>query len=296
MSFATASLITSGYDWADPYARAYRFEDGQEVSLAQASAGHLERWLEVGGQGIAPRTLRVWVPERHPTHFLYVHDGQNLFHPEAIWGGWNLHHHVGPSTLVVGIDNSPDRMNEYTHVEDHVFGDKIGGRGADYARYVEDTVRPFIELRYGTPRVVGVMGSSLGGLMAFYQVHLYPESYDFAASLSGTFGWGSFGQHTQTMIDIYRSMSKVETRLYLDSGGGTGDPCADLDGDGIKDDSPGGRDNYCANRQFADELAAAGYEWDKDLWHWYEPDAPHAEWAWSERVWRPLEIFEDITP
>ena len=27
-----------GYDWADPYARAYRFEDGQEVSLAQASA------------------------------------------------------------------------------------------------------------------------------------------------------------------------------------------------------------------------------------------------------------------
>ena len=25
--------------------------------LAQASAGHLERWLEVGGQGIAPRTL-----------------------------------------------------------------------------------------------------------------------------------------------------------------------------------------------------------------------------------------------
>ena len=285
-----------GYDWADPYARAYRFEDGQEVSLIQPSAGHLERWLEVGDEQIAPRTLRVWVPERHATHFLYVHDGQNLFHPEAIWGGWNLHHHVGPSTLVVGIDNSPDRMNEYTHVEDEVFGGKVGGKGADYARYVENTVRPFIELRYGTPRVVGVMGSSLGGLMAFYQVHLFPDSYDFAASLSGTFGWGSFGQHTQTMIDIYRSMSKVRTRLYLDSGGGTDDPCADLDGDGLKDDSPGGRDNYCANRQFADELAAAGYEWDRDLWHWYEPDAPHAEWAWSDRVWRPLEIFEDIVP
>ena len=51
--------------------------------------------------------------------------------------------------LVVGVDSSPDRMNEYTHVEDHV-GDKVGGRGADYARYVEDTVRPFIEL--GTRR------------------------------------------------------------------------------------------------------------------------------------------------
>ena len=284
-----------GHDWGDPFARAYRFESGQEVSLIQPSAGHLERWLDVGDDVISARTLRVWVPERAPTHFLYVHDGQNLFHPEAIWGGWNLQYHVGPSTLVVGIDNSPDRMNEYTHVEDSVFGGRVGGRGEDYARYVENRVRPFIELRYGTPKVVGVMGSSLGGLMAFYQVHLYPDHYDFAASLSGTFGWGSFGQHTQTMLDLYRTTGKVKTRLYLDSGGGTPELCTDTDGDGLCDDSPGGRDNYCANRQFANELADAGYEWDKELWHWYEPDAPHAEWAWSERVWRPLEIFENIT-
>ena len=138
---------------------------------------------------------------------------------------------------------------------------------------------------------VGVMGSSLGGLMAFYQVHLYPESYDFAASLSGTFGWGSFGQHTQTMIDIYRSMSKVQTRLYLDSGGGTGDPCADLDGDGIKDDSPGGRDNYCAGiRQFLPmSLLLRGMSGTKTSGIGTSQTTPHAEWAWSERVWRPLE-------
>ena len=235
------------------------------------------------------------MPERHPTHFLYVHDGQNLFHPEAIWEA-GIFIIMGPSTLVVGIDNSPDRMNEYTHVEDHVFGDKVGGRGADYARYVEDTVRPFIELRYGTPRVVGVMGSSLGGLMAFYQVHLYPESYDFAASLSGTFGWGSFGQHTQTMIDIYRSMSKVRDPSLFDSGGGTGDPCADLDGDGMKDDSRAVETITARTVSSPMSLPRRGTSGDQDLWHWYEPDAPHAEWAWSERVWRPLEIFEDITP
>ena len=285
-----------GYDWADPYARAYRFEDGQEVSLAQASAGHLERWLEVGGQGIAPRTLRVWVPERHPTHFLYVHDGQNLFHPEAIWGGWNLHHHVGPSTLVVGIDNSPDRMNEYTHVEDHVFGDKVGGE----ALTTRATSRiPFDPLSSPLRDATGGWGH---GLFAWWSDGILPGS-----SLSGELRlcgvafwdvWLGLVRPAYSDDDRYLpfDVKKVETRLYLDSGGGTGDPCADLDGDGIKDDSPGGRDNYCANRQFADELAAAGYEWDKDLWHWYEPDAPHAEWAWSERVWRPLEIFEDITP
>ena len=76
----------------------------------------------------------------------------------------------------------------------------------------------------------------------------------------GRFGWGSFGQHTQTMIDIYRSMSKVEIPVSIwIQVGAAGDPCADLDGDPeSEDDSPGGRDNYCANRQFADELAAAG--------------------------------------
>ena len=56
---------------------------------------------------------------------------------------------VRGALVVEYVDSSPDRMNEYTHVEDHVFGDKVGGRGADYARYVEDTVRPFIELGTG---------------------------------------------------------------------------------------------------------------------------------------------------
>ena len=97
-----------GYDWQTLMRRrVYRFEDGQEVSLAQASAGHLGALLWRLWTGIAPRTLRVWVPERHPTHFLYVHDGQNLFHPEAIWEAGIFIIMWGPSTLVVGIDNSP---------------------------------------------------------------------------------------------------------------------------------------------------------------------------------------------
>ena len=41
-------------------------------------------------------------------------------------------------------------------------------------------------------------------------------------------------------------------------------------------------------------LADAGYRWSKDLWHWHEPDAPHSERAWADRVFRPLSLFEAL--
>ena len=77
------------------------------------------------------------------------------------------------------------------------------------------------------------MGSSLGGLsMAFYQVHLYPGEL----RLCGVAFWDSWlGLVWPAYPDDDRYLPfDVEgpTRLYLDSGGGTGDPCADLDGDG----------------------------------------------------------------
>ena len=80
--------------------------------------------------------------------------------------------------------------------------------------------------------------------------------------------------------------------IYLDSGGDGS--CYDGDGDGIEDDDPNASDNYCENLQLRDTLEAAGYTHDVDLWHWWEPGAPHNEAAWAERVWRPLELFAGI--
>ena len=52
------------------------------------------------------------------------------------------------------------------------------------------------------------------------------------------------------------------------------------------------RDNYCATRAFADALAAMGYEYQKDLYHWHEPGALHNEAAWAARVDKSLRIFK----
>lgn len=280
---------------ADPLARRYGYDQYGEYSSVRVSAAHLERWLGVGGMGLAARELRVRVPAEPATHHLYVHDGQNLFDPNGAFGSWKLDAAAGPATLLVGIDNAgPARMDEYTHVTDSIGGQTTGGKGDAYADFVRDVVRPLIEARYGKPQKVGVMGSSLGGLISFHQALRHPGAWDFAASLSGTFGWGSIGTKNETLIARYQKAGKQGTKLYLDSGGGPGSGCVDSDGDGTDDDTQDAEDNYCETVQLRDVLAGQGYAFDQDLWHWWENGAQHNEAAWAARVFRPLQAFEKL--
>jgi hypothetical protein len=295
--------FTNGTDWvADEWSRSYNYDGNGEISLIAPSTAHLDRHFNVGGAGLPPRTVRVWVPEGARTHVLYVHDGQNLFDPNAGWGGWHLQDSAPAGMLLVGIDNTGEgRMDEYTHVQDKIDlnGDGTdedwGGKGDAYADFVKNTVRELIKAQYGEPTKVGTMGSSLGGLISFHLADHHPGDYIFAASLSGTMGWGKIGATNETMIERFAAHGHGATALYLDSGGGydkSGNPvsCADTDGDGIEDDVSGG-DNYCENMQMRDTLVGAGYVFEKDLWHWWEPKAPHNEAAWKDRVFRPLQIF-----
>jgi Putative esterase len=286
--------FTNGSDWmSDPLGRRYGTDDFGEYSLVRASAAHLERWYDVSGYGLVGRDLQVWVPQDGVfTHTVYAHDGQNLFDPGAFWGGWHLQDSVPGGMLVVGIDNTDDRMEEYTHTTDVLHGDVYGGDGDAYADLVEGVIRPLIEGSYGSADAVGLLGSSLGGLISFHIAMQYPGSYDFAASMSGTMGWGSFGANNPTMIERYRDQGHAATALYVDSGG-NGD-CYDSDGDGIDDDDPSASDNYCENIQLRDVLTDVGYVQDVDLWHWHEPDAEHNEYAWGARVDRPLSIFAGL--
>lgn len=289
--------FTNLTDWiGDPWSRAYEWDEFGLMSLVPPQNAHLERYFAQSADGLAARTVRVWVPAEPLTHVLYMHDGQNLFNPNAIGGGWRLQDSAPAGMLIVGIDNTAARMDEYTHVTDEIdgFGAEIGGHGDQYAAFVQGDIRALIQSHYGEPERVGVMGSSLGGLISFHIADRYPGEYDFAASLSGTMGWGSIepGRMNQTMIEVYETAGHRGTALYLDSGGsGT---CVDADSDGIYDDDPDARDNYCENVQLRDVLYSAGYVDGTDVWHWWEPNAQHNEAAWSARVWRPLQAFAGI--
>jgi predicted alpha/beta superfamily hydrolase len=286
--------LTNLSQWqADPWARSYTYDNFGEMSLVKPTEGHLDRHISVGDAEMEPRTVRVWVPEGGYDRVLYVHDGQNLFNPEAFFGGWKLQESAPTGILLVGIDNTPARMDEYTHNQDFVLGKLQGGKGDAYADFLKQTVRPLIQKHYGEKGPIGVMGSSLGGLISFHIADRHPGDYAFAASLSGTMGWGSIGANNETMIERYQKSGHQSTFLYLDSGGG-GDTCADSDMDGTNDDDMNAGDNYCENIQMRDVLLSIGYSYDKDLAHWHEPDAPHNEAAWAARVFRPLDIFRGL--
>lgn len=279
---------------ADPHGRRYGFDDFGRFSLVRASAPHLERWFAVDGSdlGLAPRDLQVWVPDGGAfTHALYVHDGQNLFDPEAIWGGWHLQDTAPPGVLLVGIDNTPDRMSDYTHVTDDIGGGPIGGEGEAYAELVDSVIRPRMEAAYGPADVVGTMGSSLGGLISLVIADLYPARYDMAISLSGTVGWGSIGLQNETILERYAAAGKRDFAIYLDSGGDG--PCGDLDMDGIDDDTDS-TDNFCENAQMDAILQQLGYTPDGDLFYVHAPGAEHNEAEWAARVDVPMAIFAGL--
>lgn len=298
----TYSFVTDdGVSLPDPWARSYGYAGTEEISYVAPPSGeaHLERWPEATDGVVISRTLRALVPAGEgPWPLLIAADGNNLFDPLAYSGGWRLQDAVADldtPMLVVGVDNTVERMWEYTHTTDTIEGQLYGGGGDEYAAFIHDFVRPHLQESYPTTATLGLMGSSLGGLISLHINQLYPDDYDFVASLSGTLGWGRYGKQHKIMQQLYLAYPADDTVLYVDSGGSDGDgSCDDPDGDGFVEDDPNSSDNYCVNRQFADAMAAHGYVWNSTLHHWWEPNAPHNESAWAERVHRPLGIFSDL--
>lgn len=311
VAFGTRYKFTNKTKWiADPWARSYTYDGNGEMSLVRPIVAHIDRYFGLADAQMPPRNINIWIPQEKPTHVLYVHDGQNLFDPSAPYGGWALQDSVPPAMMLVGIDNTGEgRMFEYTHVEDKIDldGDGVdepwGGKGDAYADFVNTTVRKLVADRYGEPAKVGTMGSSLGGLISLHIADRFPGQYTYAASLSGTLGWGRIGatSKNETLIERYKAHGHRTTVLYLDAGGGNAGLsqqqnealCMDSDGDGIEDDNEIG-DNACENAQMRETLVGVGYQLGGDLFHWWEAGAAHNEAEWSARVFRPMELFGSL--
>jgi predicted alpha/beta superfamily hydrolase len=272
---------------ADPLARRYGWDEFGEYSLtaARPDASHHERWPDFadGVGALQPRPLEVYVPagafDRDALPVLYMHDGQNLFSPDAFFGGWEasltadalIEAGTVEPFLIVGIHNTPDRLDEYTHVQDDI-GRAVGGRSDEYADYVVDGIKPFIDERYPTnpdPEATGVAGSSLGGLISLYIGQRHRDVFGHAASMSGTLGWGS-SLGNEIIAEVYEGDAPDGLVLYIDSGGNG--PCPN-----------GGFDNYCSNVDFADRVRALGWTDEADLFYRWDPGALHNEAAWAAR-------------
>ncbi len=181
--------------------------------------------------------------------------------------------------IVVGIDNTADRIAEYTPCCDPKHG---GGKLDAYERFILDTVKPYVDrtLRTEAGREhTAIMGSSLGGIASVDIAQRHPDVFSMAASLSGSFWWNGRSMVSRVtpvtpvtpIPPIPPAAPRVPVRIYLDAG---------TDNDGL--------DDTIAMR---DALLSAGYRPGADLYFHTMEGGAHNEKSWAARVHLPLLWF-----
>jgi predicted alpha/beta superfamily hydrolase len=249
------------------------------------------------------RTLRILLPEgTGPFPVVYAHDGQNLFDPNAFWGGWGLDQATeelstaGIKFIIVGIDNNAARMSEYTPVFAPGYG---GGDGDVYLDFVAEEVKPYIDFNFPTRcgrTQTAIMGSSLGGLISFHAARTRSDVFGMAAALSPSFWWNNGWTYAQYATQPHRN----PVRLWIDSGtdeGGDEGPACSSHGecDAYCDDTGGCRYRtrsvtYNA-REIVHRALELGHTFGVDLGYAEDERMVHNEAAWRHRAKSVLLFF-----
>jgi len=223
-------------------------------------------------------------PRRHYP-VLYAHDGNNLFDPATGFMGreWRLDEALErlfetqkiPEMIVVGIYNSPDRLEEYTWHASLFNGYPCGGKGASYARFVVEELKPWVNQHYRTlPQAsyTGQIGSSLGAIISFYIARAYPDQFSRLALMSPTVYWANH--------QILRDTASFPThfRVWVDIGTEEGQ-------------DPHTEETVESTQAFVHALEAQGYTRFQNLGYYVDWFAGHDEMAWAQRVHKPLQFL-----
>ena len=124
---------------------------------------------------------------------IYMHDAQNLFDAETSYiGEWNVDEYLDSisdnNAIIIGIEHGNEkRMDELTPFPNEKYG---GGEGDDYLSFIINTLKPKIDTTYRTlkdAKHTSIFGSSLGGLLSFYAIAKYPETFGNAGVFSPSF-------------------------------------------------------------------------------------------------------------
>jgi predicted alpha/beta superfamily hydrolase len=241
---------------------------------------------------LEPRSVLVYLPpgyeddteRRYPV--LYMHDGQNLMNPEDAFGGvaWAVDEtaqgliiagEVEP-LIIVGIYNTPHRVDEYAHIKaEHGRMRGHGGKADQYGRMIIEELKPFIDEEYRTKperEFTGLGGSSLGGLVSLYLGLKRPDVFSRLAVISPAVWWAN----NQIIRDVARIAERLPLRIWLDIG---------------KREGPRIKHQVRALKEI---LLADGWQLGADLAYAEIPQARHEETAWAARFGDVLKFLYPV--
>lgn len=243
----------------------------------------ISRWLTHG------RSVIVYLPpsygsspQRYPV--LYMHDGNNLFDPATGFMGreWRLDETLERlfeqglrEMIVVGIYNSPDRFAEYSWHQHNDRGYLHGARGPEYARFLVEELKPFIDGHYrtiGDAFHTAIMGSSLGAMISFYTALAYPDVFSRVGLMSPTVYWAGH----RILADVPHFPRHL--RVWIDIGSEEGR-------------DPDTEETIESTLALVQAFEAQGYTQPLNLGFFIDWMAPHDEHAWARRVELPLKYL-----
>ncbi len=236
------------------------------------------------------RDILVYLPpsyHRSDNHYpvIYMQDGQNLFDNATSYAGeWGvdetmemLGYEEGLEAIIVGVPNSgAHRLDEYAPFRDRRMG---GGRGDDYLRFLTETVKPQIDTHFRTlptRRHTGLMGSSLGGLIALYGFFRFPAAFGFAGVMSPSLWFAG-----EAIFDYVAHAAYHPGKLYLDAGTRE---LGENPNSGLLHRATASRRYYASVRRMKSSLVRKGYRPLRDLMHVEEKWAGHSESSWGRRL------------
>lgn len=226
------------------------------VAKPNTGTGDL-RWMDIDSKVLnGKRRVTVWLPRDYRDHCmlryatLYFLDGQNVFDASRAAFGveWQADEtvkrlmndqRIRPS-IIVAIDNSPNRWTEYTPVPTTLNQQVVGGEADRYLRFLCEEVKPMIDREFKTiddPEHTAIIGSSLGGLFVLHALRVRNDVFGSGVAMSPSLFWGH--EHTLKAYQAWgdgvampatdRPNDKNETplspaiRLWIDMGNREGD-------------------------------------------------------------------------
>ncbi len=119
------------------------------------------------------RTVRIFAP-KNADRAIILHDGQNVFYDSDAAFGKSLRaldalKSLGiKNTAIIGIDCTPTRDDDYLPFPaDFGYTRPRGGKAAEYVRYIEDGLLPYLDKRFGF-KSYAMAGASAGALATLY--------------------------------------------------------------------------------------------------------------------------------